>query len=102
MHDSRNTKVFLSCSSRPIIENSQGIEFAGIPGAIRDLLGTGEQREEWLAKEMIEDFNWLRRDHSPNWRIVRETEGDVDWHRVVEMANEGPSSRERILELVLK
>jgi hypothetical protein len=102
MHDSRDTKVFLSCSSRPIIENSQGIKFAGIPGVIRDVLGMGEEREEWLEKELVEDFNWLRRDHSPNWRILGETEGDVDWEGVHAMVKEGSLSRERILELVLK
>jgi hypothetical protein len=102
MHDSRDTRVFLSCSSRPIIENSQGIEFAVMPGVIRDVLGTAQEREEWLGKELVEDFNWLRRDHSPNWRILGKTEDDVDWEQVRGMVKEGSSSRERILELVLK
>jgi tubulin-specific chaperone C len=102
MHDSRGTRVFLSCSSRPIIENSQGIEFAVIPGVIRDVLEMGQEREEWLENELVEDFNWLRRDHSPNWRILGETEDDIDWERMLRMVTEGSSSRERILELVLK
>jgi hypothetical protein len=31
MHDCKNVNVYLSCSSRPIIENCQGIHFARIP-----------------------------------------------------------------------
>lgn len=102
MHDSWDTRVFLSCTSRPIIENSQGIEFGRIPGAIRDALGLRGGREEWLEKELVEDFNWLRRDHSPNWRIWGETEDDVDWNRVLGMVKEGSPSQENILEWVLK
>jgi tubulin-specific chaperone C len=102
IHDSRNMRVYLSCSSRPIIENSQGIGFAGIPKVIRDTIGMYEGgREEWLEKELVEDFNWLRRDHSPNWRLMTETIGESNWSEVLSMVREG-SSTNQIMDLVLK
>ena len=33
MHECKNVDVYLSCSSRPIIEGCSGIRFARLPGA---------------------------------------------------------------------
>jgi len=102
MHDSRNTRVYLSCSSRPIIENSERIGFAGIPTVIRDILGLEHGgKEEWLEKELVEDFNWLRRDHSPNWRVLSETIDDNVWSTMLDMITEDSASTKDILDLVL-
>jgi len=102
MHDSRNTRVYLSCSSRPIIENSEGIGFAEIPTPIRDTLGLEQGgKEEWLEKELVEDFNWLRRDHSPNWRVLSETISDDIWSTILDMVTQGSASAKDILDLLL-
>src|SRR5438045_5907835 len=103
MHDSQNTSVYLSCFSRPIIENSTGIEFAEYPAIIAESLGiVNLQRENWLVKESVEDFNWLRREHSPNWRILDNKISEDTWSKVLELMNADNPSTNTILETVMK
>src|SRR5271170_2864478 len=102
MHDSRETDVYLSCSSRPIIENSTNIMFTQYPTAMGETIGVDEEREEWLVKELVEDFNWLRKEHSPNWRISQDTIGDITWTQVMELIDRGSPSSQELLDLVMK
>lgn len=103
MHDSRNTSVYLSCSSRPIIENSSEIRFAEYPTVIGKGTGiTRPEKEEWLVKELVEDFNWLRREHSPNWRIIQNGIDNDIWAEIMELVDEESTSAERILDLVIR
>jgi tubulin-specific chaperone C len=101
MHESRGVKVFLSCSSRPIIENCQDIEFAGYPSVIAEKVRlSGVEEEEWIAKEMVDDFNWLRKEHSPNWRIQRDTiKGEV-WGKVLDTMAGGSASVDMIRQIL--
>jgi len=100
MHESRGVKVFLSCSSRPIIENCQDIEFAGYPPVIAEKAGLsnreGHEEEEWLSKEMVDDFNWLRKEHSPNWTIRREGISKERWARALDTMEKGTVSVDTI------
>ena len=103
MHDSQNTSVYLSCSSRPIIENSTEIGFAEYPAVIAESLGIASlENEDWLVKELVEDFNWLRREHSPNWRILDYKISDDTWSKVLELMNTDNPSSNTILEVVKK
>src|SRR5271154_556968 len=102
MHDSRDTDVYLSCSSRPIIENSRNIAFSEYPNVIGKTIGIAVDREEWLDKELVEDFNWLRKEHSPNWRISQDAIGDDTWTQVMELIDQGSASSHRLLDLVMK
>src|SRR5438552_15547425 len=98
MHDSHNTSVYLSCSSRPIIENSSGIGFAEYPAIIGMKTGvTNMEKEDWLVKELVEDFNWLRREHSPNWRVIKDEIGDDTWTKIMELVDQDSPSVERAL-----
>src|SRR5437763_1750865 len=101
MHESRRVKVFLSCSSRPIIENCQDIEFAGYPSVIAEKTGLWDvEEEEWISKEMVDDFNWLRKEHSPNWRIQRDTIKAEIWKKVLDTMERGSTSVDTIQEIL--
>lgn len=74
MHESRNTRVYLQCGSRPIIEGCTGIGFAPLPERYlseeeKSGLRDGVEREKGMWRE-VDDFKWLRAERSPNWRIL--------------------------------
>jgi tubulin-specific chaperone C len=93
----------LSCSSRPIIENSSEIGFVEYPALIADHVGLGKmKKEDWMVNELVEDFNWLRREHSPNWRILEDKIGDDTWSKVLELLKTDVLSVDTVLELVMK
>ena len=103
MHDSRDTQVYLSCSSHPIIENSSEIGFAAYPTVIGNRLGIVEENgEDWLDNELVEDFNWLRREHSPNWRIIDEKIDQDTWGTVLQLTEGDSLSPKSILALVME
>jgi hypothetical protein len=84
--------------SRPIIENSTGITFAAYPRVIAETLGIDAREEDWYVKGLVEDFNWLRREHSPNWSIAEKT-GDDIWSTVLE--NLGKKEVDAVIDLVI-
>src|SRR5271167_1319668 len=102
MHDSRNTSIYLSCPSHPIIENSSEIGFAEYPPTIGQQVGIVNVQVEWLVKELVEDFNWLRREHSPNWRILEDKIDGDTWNEILELGDKDSPSASTVLELVLK
>ena len=52
--------------------------------------------------EMVEDFNWLRKEHSPNWRTVKDGMDGDTWSSLLMMMEETSPSSDQMLELVLK
>ena len=102
MHDSRNVSVYLSCFSHPIIENSSEVLFAEYPALVASKVGIkiGKQ-DEWFVKESVEDFNWLRKEHSPNWRLLGNTIPEDTWIKVLDIMEGDSVSSESILDLVL-
>ena len=93
--------MFLSCSSRPIIENCQDIVFAGYPSVIAGKMGlSGVEEEEWISKEMVDDFNWLRKEHSPNWRIQRDTIKAEIWEKALDTLEGGSASVDMIRQIL--
>ena len=99
MHDSCGMEVYLSCPSRPIIENSTGIGFSRYLGVIGETVGIDAREEEWYIKGLVEDFNWLRREHSPNWSLSEGKFSKDTWSMV--LRNIGISDVNSILDLVI-
>lgn len=67
MHDAKNVDVYLLCSSRPIIEDCSGIRFAPLGGGIG-----GEWENVKNLWDQVDDFKWLKSEHSPNWAVLPE------------------------------
>ncbi|KAF2859577.1 TBCC-domain-containing protein [Piedraia hortae CBS 480.64] len=57
MHDSKDTRVYLHVSSRPIIEDCRSITFAPLPG---------DGTNMW---NQVDDFKWLKTETNPNWNV---------------------------------
>ncbi|TIA14123.1 TBCC-domain-containing protein [Aureobasidium pullulans] len=66
MHESKNVKVYMLCKSRPIIEDCEGIEFAELPGCY----ATENDAEIQNLYDQVDDFKWLKAEHSPNWSVL--------------------------------
>jgi len=88
MHECRNVDVYLHCSSRPIIEDCEGIRFAPIPmlyqfSSADTAAGVPKPLENQWDK--VDDFNWLKAEHSPHWCVLPEEERVKDeiWKGVV-------------------
>ncbi|XP_030050468.1 tubulin-specific chaperone C [Microcaecilia unicolor] len=82
-HDTRDTKVYVQVTSRAIVEDCSGIQFApfswSYEGMDRDfeISGLDRSRNNWRE---VDDFNWLVRDvQSPNWSIIPERERITHW-----------------------
>ncbi|KAI9505287.1 tubulin binding cofactor C-domain-containing protein [Coemansia spiralis] len=61
VENSTDISIHLYCSSRPVIEGSRGIQFAQCPAEMH--------RELPNLFDRVDDFNWLKRQQSPNWSI---------------------------------
>ncbi|KAF8473914.1 tubulin binding cofactor C-domain-containing protein [Kalaharituber pfeilii] len=78
MHDTHDTDVYLLCPSRPIIEDCSGIRFAPLPNEWLLKVGTDVPRGSDAARtrqnfwNQVDDFKWLRSEHSPNWSVLPE------------------------------
>ncbi|KAK2744002.1 hypothetical protein FQN57_004455 [Myotisia sp. PD_48] len=71
MHDCKNVDVFLHCSSKPIIEGCSNIRFSSIPPHYVEDDAASQNPNMWSE---VQDFNWLKSEHSPNWSILGETD----------------------------
>lgn len=68
IHDCEDMKFYLYSTSPPIIENCTNIQFAPLP---KCYLGPDQDLDanKW---DQVQDFNWQKTEHSPNWRILPE------------------------------
>ncbi|XP_054991251.1 tubulin-specific chaperone C [Sorex araneus] len=83
VHTTRDTRVFLHVTSRAIVEDCSGIQFApftwSYPGMDKDFEASGLDRSKNHWND-VDDFNWLARDEaSPNWSILPEEERVRQW-----------------------
>ena len=89
IHSAQNCDFYLKVRSGPIIEYSNGLRFAPLPGTAAEALGYPEAAKhlklhgledsneggsggtslEWAD---VQDFGWLRASASPNWKILPE------------------------------
>jgi hypothetical protein len=83
MHSSKNVEVYLHCSSRPIIEDCEGIRFARLPEAYVSLASsflhlaftnsvqsTSETSSTPNQYDQIDDFKWLKSEPSPHFSLI--------------------------------
>jgi len=68
MHDCKNVDIYLLCASRPIIEDCHNIRFSPIP-ACHTIASNDPTENQW---DQVDDFKWLKAEHSPNWSILPE------------------------------
>ncbi|KAJ2157047.1 hypothetical protein GGF46_004778, partial [Coemansia sp. RSA 552] len=59
--------VFAYCTSHPIIEHSAGMRFALPPSVLTQDRVLAEMPNMY---DQVSDFNWLKRQHSPNWSLL--------------------------------
>ncbi|KAF6365469.1 tubulin folding cofactor C [Rhinolophus ferrumequinum] len=83
VHTTRDTRIFLQVTSRAIVEDCNGIQFApytwSYPGIDKDFEGSGLDRNKNNWND-VDDFNWLARGvASPNWSILPEEERMIQW-----------------------
>ncbi|PQE32443.1 tubulin binding cofactor c protein [Rutstroemia sp. NJR-2017a WRK4] len=80
MHECKNVDIYLHCASRPIIEDCSNIRFAPAPES-HTIPGNSVQNQ-W---DQVDDFKWLKAEHSPNWSVLPEEErlSDSIWTSVV-------------------
>lgn len=88
MHQCENVDVYLYCSSEPIIEFCGGVKVAPLPGLFTGVgvAGEGEDGEVRVNRwNQVQDFQWIKAEHSPNWYEIPERErvGDGVWRSVV-------------------
>ncbi|KAF2758155.1 tubulin-specific chaperone c [Pseudovirgaria hyperparasitica] len=98
MHASTNVVVYLQCSSRPIIEDCEGIRFAPLP-EFYVVQSVNRPVNMW---DQVDDFKWLKAEQSPNWSILPDEERLKEgiWEGVVQG---GPNiGLDQILEAVLR
>ncbi|KAI4152369.1 MAG: hypothetical protein LQ340_002940 [Diploschistes diacapsis] len=97
MHECSDCVVYLQNSSKPIIEDCHGIQFAPLPQTFAKETGETAAPNQW---DQVEDFNWLRSEHSPNWSILDPKDRTLDdtWKDV--SASPPTRSLEGILEVV--
>lgn len=67
IHSATRCDFYLRVRSGPIIEHSSACRFAPNDDPLNEGADTG-------AWERVEDFNWLRAQHSPNWCILPPSE----------------------------
>ncbi|KAB8293204.1 hypothetical protein EYC80_007544 [Monilinia laxa] len=80
MHECKNVDIYLHCASRPIIEDCSNVRFAPIPESQN--VTDGSVKNQW---DQVDDFKWLKVEHSPNWSILPEEERlkEEIWKNVV-------------------
>ncbi|KAH7369879.1 tubulin-specific chaperone-like protein c [Rhexocercosporidium sp. MPI-PUGE-AT-0058] len=66
MHDCKNVDVYLHCASRPIIEDCSNVRFSPIP----ECFMTNQEAPVQNQWDQVDDFKWLKAEHSPNWSIL--------------------------------
>jgi len=68
MHDCKNVDIYLHCASRPIIEDCSNIRFSPIP----ECYMTSSEEPVQNQWDQVDDFKWLKSEHSPNWSLLPE------------------------------
>ncbi|KAJ2490619.1 hypothetical protein IWW37_002993 [Coemansia sp. RSA 2050] len=74
LENSQRVDVYLHCTSHPIIEKSSSIRFAPYPAELRtprieQEFGTSQLGLQPNSFDKVDDFNWLKRQASPNWSL---------------------------------
>ncbi|KAF9906110.1 hypothetical protein EC991_000978 [Linnemannia zychae] len=79
MHTSTNMNIYIHVTSEPIIEDCTDMRFAPygqiLPAEELDhLFEVAQLNQSVNLYDKVKDFNWLRQQQSPNWRLLEESE----------------------------
>ncbi|KAF9905795.1 hypothetical protein EC991_001271 [Linnemannia zychae] len=81
MHTSTNMDIYLHVTSEPIIEDCTDMRFAPYPyqevlpsDQLLTLFAAAGLKPEKNLFDHVKDFNWLRQQQSPNWRLLDTSE----------------------------
>ncbi|KAH7044700.1 tubulin binding cofactor C-domain-containing protein [Linnemannia elongata] len=79
MHTSTNMNIYIHVTSEPIIEDCTDMRFAPygkiLPSQELDRLFEAAQLNQGVnLYDKVKDFNWLRQQQSPNWRLLEDNE----------------------------
>lgn len=66
IHDATKCQFYCRVASGPIIERCQAVEFAPLSSSEND----GKEDDNLWNK--VEDFGWIKQEHSPNWSVIEE------------------------------
>ncbi|KAI8820987.1 tubulin binding cofactor C-domain-containing protein [Fimicolochytrium jonesii] len=103
MHATTRTDIYLHINSHPIIEDCSGLRFATYPTTFVTSLPSNTTNPTVPLSKLyalaqispdpatnqyreVEDFKWLKRGHSPNWRLMADGEGikdGVEWEALL-------------------
>jgi tubulin-specific chaperone C len=84
MHECKNVDVYLQCGSKPIVEDVEGVRFAPLANAYvcfcmkclnsttNNALSHENLHEVKNMWDQVDDFKWLKSEHSPHWSILAE------------------------------
>ncbi|KAI0205884.1 tubulin-specific chaperone C [Astrocystis sublimbata] len=81
IHDCKNVRLYLHCTSHPIIEDCSEMAFAPLPAYYAHESDTPDTNQ-W---DQVDDFKWLKDSHSPNWSVLPENAriSDGVWKKAV-------------------
>lgn len=91
MHECKSCLVYLRCGSRPIIEDCKGIRFT----PFQPVYNTTESSRPKSPNmwDQVDDFKWLRAEHSPNWSTLQPgdegTIGSGPWEAIKSFISTG-------------
>jgi hypothetical protein len=77
IHTSKRVDFYVHASSHPILEHCTALRFAPYPSLPTKLegafatAGLTKEQNEW---QLVDDFDWLKATHSPNWAVLPEHE----------------------------
>ncbi|KAF9095717.1 hypothetical protein BGX23_012750 [Mortierella sp. AD031] len=79
MHTSTNMNIYIHVTSEPIIEDCTDMRFAPYGQILPDeeldrLFEAAQLNRSVNLYNRVKDFNWLRQQQSPNWRLLEESE----------------------------
>lgn len=83
MHQCENVSIYLRCSSDPIIEHCKRMRFAPLPQCFSQ---SGQDEVEGVNRwNHVQDFQWIKAEHSPNWSEMspEERTGDEAWRNAI-------------------
>ncbi|GJJ75519.1 tubulin-specific chaperone C [Entomortierella parvispora] len=88
MHTSSNMDIYLHVTSEPIIEDCTKMRFAPygqiLPSdELNRLFETAQLNPDKNLYAKVKDFNWLRQQQSPNWRLLDSSEIKADAAAIV-------------------
>ncbi|KAM7186995.1 Tubulin binding cofactor C domain containing protein, partial [Naviculisporaceae sp. PSN 640] len=70
IHECEGVDFYLWVGSHPIIEDCKGVRFA----PVAESFVTEKETPETNQWDQVDDFKWLKSEHSPNWCILPEAE----------------------------